>query len=126
VGRRDVERELAFAEAKVESLTEQLRVVQDEKLELKAQIDKLQDALISVRAPAAYLDQQEEKFIARQPKPDPEEVERSRVLKQVTEAHLANMEGALIRTPEDLDDLLVSGILSETEPSTSLHGNNES
>ena len=126
MGRRDVERELAFAEARVESLTEQLRAVQDERSELKAQIEKLQDALISIRAPSAYQDQQEEKYLARQPKPSPEEVERQQVFKQVTEQYLAGMEGSLLRTPEDLDDLLVSGIISETEPSTSLHGNNES
>ncbi len=124
--KKDVERELAFAEAKVESLLEQLGLVRDEKFELKSQVDKLQDALISVRAPVAYLDQQDEKYEAGRPKLSEEAVERNRVVKEVTTAYINGMEGALLKTPEDLDDLLLSGIISETETSTSLHGNSES
>jgi chromosome segregation ATPase len=135
--KRDIERELAFSEAKVESLTEQLRavqdeklelkrVVQDEKLELKAQIDKLQDALISVRAPAAYLDQQDEKYEANRPKISEETLEKNRVFKEVQELYINQMEGTLLKTPEDLDDLLISGIISEHKPPASLHGNSES
>jgi chromosome segregation ATPase len=125
-GKKDVERELAIAEALVESLREQLRAVQDDKLELKSQISKLQDALISVRAPAAYMDQQDEKYEAKKPKLSPEALERNRVFKEFTEGYLNGMEGPLLRTPEDMDDLLVSGIISEVKPPTSLHGNSES
>jgi chromosome segregation ATPase len=122
----DIERELAFAEAKVEALTMQLRAVQEEKLELKTQVDKLQDALISVRAPAAYLDQQEEKYEANRPKISEETLEKNRVFKEVQELYIQGMEGSLLRTPEDLDDLLVSGIVSEHKPPASLHRNDES
>jgi chromosome segregation ATPase len=122
----DIERELAFAEAKVEALTMQLRAVQEEKLELKTQVDKLQDALISVRAPAAYLDQQEEKYEASRPKISEETLEKNRVFKEVQELYIQGMEGSLLRTPEDLDDLLVSGIVSEHKPPASLHRNDES
>ena len=125
-GKKDLERELAVSEAKVESLLERLVVVQDEKLELTSQIGKLQDALISVRAPVAYMDQQEEKYEAKQPKLSPEALEKNRVFKEFTEDYLNGMEGPMLKTPEDLDDLLVSGIISETKPPTSLHGNNES
>ncbi len=105
---------------------EQLGMVQDEKSELKSQVDKLQDALISVRAPVAYLDQQDEKYEAKQPKLSEEAVERNRVAKEVTTAYINGMEGALLRTPEDLDDLLISGLVHDVEPSSSLHGNSES
>lgn len=125
-GKREVERELALAEAHIVSLLEQLVIARDEKSELTSQVSKLQDALISVRAPAAYLDQQEERYEAKQPKPSPETLEKNRITKKVTEEYLNGMEGAMLRTPEDLDDLLVSGLLSDVEPSTSLHGNDES
>lgn len=125
-GKKNVERELVVAEAKVESLLERLGVVQEEKLELTSQIGKLQDALISIRAPVAYMDQQEEKYEAKQPKLSPETLEKNRITKEFTEKYLNGMEGPLFRTPEDMDDLLVSGLISEMEPSTSLHGNDES
>jgi chromosome segregation ATPase len=125
-GKREIERELVFAEAKVEALTAQLGAVQDEKSELKAQIDKLQDALISVRAPAAYLDQQDAKYQASLPEISEETLEKNKVAKEVTEGYLRHMEGNLFNSPEDLDDLLVSGILSEHKPPTSIHGNSES
>lgn len=125
-GKKDVERELAVAEARIESLLERLGGVQDEKLELMSQISKLQDALISVRAPVAYMDQQDEKYEAKKPKLSPEALEKNRVFKEFTEGYVNGMEGPLLRTPEDLDDLLVSGIISEIQPPTSLHGNSES
>jgi chromosome segregation ATPase len=125
-GKKDVERELAVAETRIESLLERLGVVQDEKSELMSQIGKLQDALISVRAPAAYMDQQEEKYEAKQPKLSPETLEKNRITKEFTEDYLAGLEGPLFRSPDDLDDLLVSGIVSEVQPPTSLHGNDES
>jgi chromosome segregation ATPase len=122
----DIEKELAYAEATVESLREQLRAVQDDNLELKSQVDKLQDALISVRAPAAYLDQQDEKYEANRPKISEETLEKNRVFKEVQELYIQGMEGSLLRTPEDLDDLLISGLISEHKPPASLHRNNES
>ena len=125
-GKKNVERELVVAEAKVESLLERLGVVQEEKLELTSQIGKLQDALISIRAPVAYIDQQEEKYEAKQPKLSPETLEKNRITKEFTEKYLNGMEGPLFRTPEDMDDLLVSGLISKIETSTSLHGNDES
>jgi hypothetical protein len=95
-GKKDVERELAVAEARIESLLERLGGVQDEKYE------------------------------AKKPKLSPEALEKNRVFKEFTEGYVNGMEGPLLRTPEDLDDLLVSGIISEIQPPTSLHGNSES
>jgi chromosome segregation ATPase len=125
-GKKDVEKELIYAEARIVSLTEQLGAAQAERSELKAQVDKLQDALISVRAPAAYLDQQDEKYQANLPKISEETLEKNRIAKEVTESYSRNLEGNLFNSPEDLDDLLVSGILSEHKPPTSIHGNSES
>ena len=122
----ELERELIFCRARIEALEEQLRGALVEKEGLFKQVEKLQDSLISVRAPDAYRDQQIEKEEPRPPISD-ELLERNRITKEVTERYLASMEEPLFRSGEDLDDLAATGVtrFSDTTPA-SLHGNDES
>lgn len=123
---KDLERELIFCQAKIESLEEQLQLARADKDELKQQVARLQDALIANRAPEAYRDQIYEREDARRGPVDPEIVERNRITKEVTEAYINNMERPMFRTGEDIEDLLSTALIRGHKPASSLHGNNES
>jgi len=122
----ELERELIFCKARIESLEEQLKGARAEKEELFRQIDKLQEALISIQAPDAYRDQQ----IAKEPPRPPmsaEAQERNRITKEFMEKYMAGLEGPLFPTPDHLDDLIRTGIIRDKDPvPASLHGNDES
>ena len=122
----DLERELAFCRGRIQALEEQLVTTQSEKAGLFEQINKLQDSLISVRAPDAYRDQQLERE-GPLPGPSAEMIERNKITAKFTTDYLNNIEGPLFRSPEDIDDLITTGIIRDhsTVPE-SLHGNDES
>ena len=122
----ELERGLIFCKARIEALEEQLRGALAEKEGLFKQVEKLQDSLISVRAPDAYRDQQLEKEEPRPPM-SPELQEKNRITKEFTENYLNAMEGPLFRSGDDLDDLASTGIIRYTDTTpASLHGNDES
>ena len=126
MGKKETERELVFCQARIEALEEQLKGSLAEKAGMLKQIEKLQDSLISVRAPDAYLDQQLEREGPR-PAMSAELLEKNRITKQVTEDYMNALEQPLFRSGEDLDDLAAEGItrFSNRTP-TSIHGNEES
>ena len=122
----ELERELIFCKARLEAVEEQLKGANVRADTLLQQVEKLQDSLISVRAPDAYRDQQLEKEEPRAPM-SPEMQERNRVTKKFTEDYMNALEQPMFRDGNDLDDLITSGIVrfTDTTPS-SLHGNDES
>lgn len=122
----DLEKELAFCRGRIEALEQQLTTTQTEKAGLFEQINKLQDSLISVRAPDAYRDQQLERE-GPLPGPSAETIERNRIHQEVTTRYLNGMEDPLFQDGNDLDDLIKTGIVRDhsTVPE-SLHGNDES
>ncbi len=126
MGKKDVERELIFAQARIESLEEQIRIVQADKAGLTEQITKLQDSLISVRAPDAYRDQQLEREDDGRPPVSAETLERNRITADVTTKYMRALEGPMFRDGNDLDDLLKAGIIKDIRPPASLHDNEES
>jgi peptidoglycan hydrolase CwlO-like protein len=120
----DIERELIHAEAKIDSLQALLDSAQADRVELKSQVTKLQDALVAARAPEAYRDQQ----IAREeenriPISD-EQKERSRIIQETTDGYIDALERPL--DTNDLDDLLARSLMRNSDGPASLHGNNES
>ena len=122
----DLERELAFARGRIQALEEQLIAAQTEKTVLFGQISKLQDSLISVRAPDAYRDQQLERE-GPLPGPSPEAIERNKITAEFTTKYLNGMEGPLFQSPEDIDDMITTGIIRDhSTVNPSLHGNDES
>ncbi len=122
----ELERELIFCKARIEALEEQLRGTLAEKQGLFQQVEKLQDSLISVRAPDAYRDQQLEKEGPRPPM-SAELMDRNRVTKEFTQNYMNALEGPMFRNGDDLDDLLKTGIIRDTDMTPeSIHGNDES
>jgi hypothetical protein len=122
----DLERELAFCKGRIEALEEQIKATQADKAGLHDQISKLQDSLISVRAPDAYRDQQLERE-GPVTGPSAETIERNRIHQEVTTKYLNGMEGALFRDGNDIDELITTGIVRDhSTVSPSLHGNEES
>ena len=125
-GKKEVERELFQADAQIELLKGQLAACEADRAELRAQVTKLQDALIAVRAPEAYRDQQFAREDANKTPLSDDFQERNRINKQVTEEYLRMCEGSLLRSPEDLDDLLAKSLMRTVKQPASLHGNDES
>ncbi len=122
----ELERELIFCKARIEALEEQLRGALDEKKGLFLQVEKLTDSLISVRAPDAYRDIQLEKEEPRPPM-SPETQERNRVTKDFTERYMSDLEKPMFRDGYDLDELITTGIIRDTDMvPESIHGNEES
>jgi hypothetical protein len=114
-GKRDIERELIHAEARVETLQALLDSAQADRGELKSQVTKLQDALVAARAPEAY----------RVPM-DPEVMERNKLIQETTTEYMSGLEKPLFRDANDLDDLLSRALMRNIEPPASIHGNDES
>ncbi len=126
MGKRDTERELIFAQARIEALEEQLKNAQTDRVGLNDQITKLQDSLISIRAPEAYRDQQLEREDDGRPPVSAEILERNKITQRVTTEYLRSLEEPMFKSGHDLDDLLTSGIINDIKPPASIHDNDES
>ncbi len=124
--KRDIERELYRAEAKVESLQEMLESAQTDRVELQSQVTKLQDALVAAKAPEAYRDQQIEKAEANRTPISDEQRERSRIIQKTTDAYVQGIEKPMFRDAQDMDDLLSRSLMRNIEAPGSLHNNEES
>ena len=122
----DIERELIHAEAKVETLQALLDSAQADRVELKSQVTKLQDALVAARAPEAYRDQQIAREEENRVPMDPALIERNKLIQETTEGYMAGLEKPLFRSADDLDDLLARSLMRTAEGPASLHGNDES
>lgn len=123
-GKRDIERELVHAEARIESLQTLLESAQTDREELRSQVTKLQDALVAARAPEAYRDQQIAKEEENRTPLSEEQLERNRIYQETTESYMGALEKPL--STDDLDAYLAKSlILAKSEPA-SLHGNDES
>jgi peptidoglycan hydrolase CwlO-like protein len=123
-GKKEIERELYQAEARIETLQALLDSAQTDREELKTQVARLQDALVSAKAPEAYRDHQIEKEEANRTPMSEEQLERNRLAKETTETFIGNLEKSL--TVDDLDAFLARGLIQSSKGPASLHGNDES
>jgi peptidoglycan hydrolase CwlO-like protein len=125
-GKKDIERELIHAEAKIETLQALLDSAQADRVELKSQVTKLQDALVAAQAPEAYRDQQ----LAREEEDripmSQEAMDRNKLIQDTTTEYIAGLEKPLFRDANDLDDLLARSAMRAIKPPASLHRNEES
>jgi chromosome segregation ATPase len=125
-GKRDIERELIHAEARIESLQTLLESAQADRGELQSQVTKLQDALVAARAPEAYRDMQIEKEEANRTPLSAELIERNHTIQKTTTEFLSGLEKPLFQSADDLDALLARSLMRTEKGPTSLHGNEES
>ncbi len=123
-GKRDIERELIHAEAKIESLQTLLESAQTDRQELKSQVTKLQDALVAARAPEAYRDQQIAKEEENRTPMDQAQIDRNRLIQKTTEGYMHALERPM--TVDDLDACLARSSMHDIKGPPSLHGNDES
>lgn len=107
-------------------MEEQLVLARLDKQELQLQVNKLQDAVLSIQAPEAYRDQQVKDFEENMTPLSTEEKEKRDIQARVYRDYMNGMEGSLFRSAEDLDDLLESSLLRGNHAPGSIHGNNES
>lgn len=124
--KKELERELWESKARVVSLEEQVVLARLDKQELQLQVNKLQDAVLSIQAPEAYRDQQIKDFEEKSTPISEEEKEKRDIQARVYREYMNGMEGSLFRSAEDLDDLLESSLLRGDHSPGSIHGNNES
>jgi 3-mercaptopyruvate sulfurtransferase SseA len=126
VRKGDIERELIYAEAKIDSLQTLLASAQADRGELKSQVEKLQDALVAARAPEAYRDQQIAKEDEDRIPVSQETIERNKLVQETTTEFMSSLEKPLFRSADDLDDLLARAAVRNAEGPASLHRNDES
>ena len=124
--KKELERELWESKARVVSLEEQVVLARLDKQELQLQVNKLQDAVLSIQAPEAYRDQKVKDFEESVTPLSAEEKEKREIQAKVYRDYMNGMEGSLFRSAEDLDDLLESSLLRGNHAPGSIHGNNES
>ena len=124
--KKELERELWESKARVVSLEEQVVLARLDKQELQLQVNKLQDAVLSIQAPEAYRDQRVKEYEEDSIPVSAEEKEKRDIQAKVYRDYMNGMEGPLFRGPEELDDLLESSLLRGDHSPSSLHGNNES
>jgi len=126
VSRKDTERELIYAEAKIDSLQVLLDSAQADRAELKTQVTKLQDALVAARAPEAYRDQQIAREEENRIPVSEEQIERNRTIQKTTTEFMSALEQPTFRSADDLDDLLARSLMRANAGPASLHNNEES
>ncbi len=125
--KRELERQIDYGQAKIESLEERLITSNDDKEKLLLQIVSLQDALISIKAPEAYRDQRIAEEDEKRTPISQELLDKNRITQEVTTRYMNDLESPLFRSADDLDDLLRTGIIADLDTAgKSLHGDNES
>ena len=123
----DLEEQVQLYKEQMTFLREQLEDAREERNEYRLQVDKLQDALINIRAPDAYRDMKADELAPEEYITD---VARSRQqqLQEATGRIMRQIEEPLFVDGNDLDDLLMTALNRDSVPSeaVSIHGNNES
>jgi len=124
--KREIEKELIACQTKIEFLEKQLEITQEDKETLNAQILKLQDAMMSVKAPEAYQDMRFKEFEDNQDPVSKELKEKARIVQDLTTQYINECENPLFTSKQDLEDLITSGLIKDIPTTPSLHGNDES
>ena len=124
MNKKDRDELLLILKDQVEFYKNQVQVLREEKEVLQKQIFNLQDGLMAIRAPMAYMDQQRDKVPL-----DPintEELEKQRIYAHLLPRHLKAIESPIFDNVDDMINAL-GGVLSEAGiKSESLHENAES
>lgn len=109
----------------IEFLKTQIEELREEKIELRKQVLALQDALMNIRAPAAYEDLRRDRIPI-----DEENMESAKANKRFYEeilpGHIKNIEEPMFKDPEDMIRTLSSVMSEQGLKSESLHNNSES
>ena len=121
--KKDFDEILLIYKDQITDLKERIISLREEKETLQAQVFRLQDGLMSVRAPEAYRDQQAD--LTELPV-DEEATRRVIETQNLQRRYLAGMEETLFKDGDELVDMLGSVLLKTANESESIHGNQES
>lgn len=123
--KKDIEEIVQLYKDQVETYKELLTKEREDKQNLQEQVLRLQDALVNIRAPEAYRDQQNDKFVDEPV--DDEYKRKARLYSSVTEKYINGLEDPMFKDADDMIDMLESVALQNgpKEPD-SLHENSES
>lgn len=118
---------LAANQTVIDFLKAELLESRNREGKLNEQVVRLQDGLMAIRAPEAYRDM---RMDARETPISAEQLEsmkKHQEIQKTRERYVRAMEGDVIKTKEDLDDLMNTVLLNGNNVgSKSLHGNSES
>lgn len=118
---------LATKNEQIDLLKVELSESRSREQKLNEQIVRLQDGLMSIRAPEAYRDMRSD---ARETSISAEQLEamrRNQEIQKTRERYVRAMEGDVIKTKEDLDELMNAVLIKGNKTgSKSLHQNSES
>ena len=94
---------------------------------LNEQIVRLQDGILAVRAPEAYRDMRSDSREVSISAEQQANMARHHEINKIRERYVRQMEGDVIQTKEDLDEMMNSVLMKGNKVgSKSLHGNAES
>ena len=118
---------LAAKNEQIDFLKAELLESRNREGKLNEQVVRLQDGLMAIRAPEAYRDM---RMDARETPISAEQLEsmkKHQEIQKTRERYVRAMEGDVIKTKEDLDDLMNTVLLKGNNVgSKSLHNNSES
>lgn len=124
--KQQIEDLLQIYKDQIETYKHLLEKEREDKEKLHLQIEKLQDALVNVRAPEAYRDWKFEK-LGLADEYDPEQIEHAKVHRDVQQQYISGLEKPLFNNAEEMIDAL-SSIAVQAGPKEydALHENSES
>lgn len=128
--KKDLEEAVALYKEQIDFFKKQNQILLDEKEKYRLNVEKLQDALINIRAPEAYADYRADMAdITGIPEDEPKDRERIRQVKQIQDTFLRSMEQPLfagIKNAEEMEELLAPALSQHAGETPSIHDNEES
>ena len=101
--------------------------LRSDKETINLQLERLQDALVNIRAPEAYRDHRMDRMGEDPDAMSPEEKARQKKTLEIEQGWVRGVEEPLFSSGEDLENLLGPVILTSiNQDAASLHGNDES
>lgn len=124
--KQDLQEKVELYKDQILFLKEQLDTVREEKEQYRQQVERLQDAIINIKAPEAYLDMKRD--MSAIPEISKEEIEKRQRMQEVQDQYIRSIEEPLFRNGDDLDLMIKSGLAKDAVSSEdiSIHGNDES
>lgn len=125
--KKDFEEILLIYKDQIESFRSQIRELREEKVALIDQNNRLQEAIINIKAPEAYGDLIYDRHSSKFPNLGQEEMEKSKAAKRVLETHLKVVEQPLFVDANDMIEKLAPALTANGIVATeSIHNNSES
>jgi len=118
---------LAAFKEQIAFLKAELEEARKREEKMNTQVIRLQDGIMNIRAPEAYRDMRLDSREVSVTEEQQKAVDHAMAKRKVQESYIRAMEGEIITSAQDLEDMMNSVLLKgNTVGTKSLHGNTES